>query len=383
MDLNDPRLTDLAFKVLPTAKEIARELAKEAACEADVVRMVSERLKILESGLSPELEFIAAVNWLGRTRAISRIDQTPLPRCNDTLPELKVPDVLCEIALNEKTLPLLIEVKRSNEGKLVWSEKYITGLRRYAEAMQVPLLVAWKREHIWTLVDVSHFEKRVASYHLEFKKALTENLMSFVFGDCLVSLTQRISFYLDGEIKGLSFPLPRPPNLLPEGHHTITILGAGFLLDGIPIVLPSELTWLFFRVQDESVVEVTGDKTIRTKHTPTAETAFSLTDFALMLLLWGEPEKPDWDKVLRKAIPITLSSTREALRKGIDLGVIQYVLEQVPVTIPSFTQSEGRRARIQRRAYEIYERRQPNSTTPEADWLQAEAEIDGTFRNVN
>jgi hypothetical protein len=274
-----------------------------------------------------------------------------------------------------KTQPLLIEIKRSNEEKLVWTEKYISGLRNYARLLRIPLLVAWKRGHIWTLTEACHFEKRVTSHHLEFMKALAENLMSQVFGDCLVELTQRISFYLDGEIQ-TSDPLPQPPEPLPEGEHTITIKGAGFLLDDQPIDdLPSELTWLFLRAPDENIVKRTGEKTVRTIHTPTADTVFSLTDFALMLLLWSEPEQPDWDKVVRKKIPISAQRTRDALRKGLDLGVTRYVLEQLPVTPPSFTNA-GRFSQIQKRAYEIYTQRQPDRGTAIDDWLRAEAELD-------
>jgi Holliday junction resolvase len=375
MNLNDPRITDLAFKVLPAAKEIARELATQGVAEADVLSLVSQRIKTLESGLSPEMEFIAVVNWLGRTRAISRIDQTPMPRCNDFVPELKVPDIICLTSLYETTLSLVIEVKRSDDDKLVWTEKYITGLRRYAEVNRAPLLVAWKHHHVWTLTDVRHFEKRVTSYHLSLKKALAENLMSIIFGDCLVMFTQRISFYLDGEIKGVSLPLPQPPKLIPPGDHTIAILGAGFLLDDKVIDLPNELSWLFFRAPDENVVKVTGEKTVRVHYTPTPDTVFSLTDFALMLLLWAEPEQPDWDNVVRKEIPISAAKTRQALRNGINLGVVRYVLEQMPVTQPAYTSPEGRFARVQKRAYEIFQERQSRFATAEEDWFKAEEEV--------
>ena len=80
MDLTDPRITELAFRVLPVARELARELGYGTPVEAEVVTAVSKRIKGLETGLAPELEFVAAVNWLGQTPAINRIDQTPLPR---------------------------------------------------------------------------------------------------------------------------------------------------------------------------------------------------------------------------------------------------------------------------------------------------------------
>lgn len=334
MDLTDPRLTDLAFRVLPVARELARELARGHA-EAEVVSAVSRRIKQLEAGLSPELEFIAAVNWLGRTPAISRIDQTPLPPCHTSTDELKMPDIICVASIDGRTLPLLIEVKRNSEAKLVWTEKYLTALRGYAEKLNLPLLVAWKYRHIWTLTDTRHFQKKVQSYHLDWTKALTENLMSSILGDLLVQLTLRISFYLDAEVLG-SGALPQPPNLIPAGWHSIKIQGAGFLLDGNPITLSNELGWLFFRAPVQDVVNVTGEKTVRVIHTPEPETMFSLTDLALMLLLWNEKDEPDWERVVRKPIPISASRVREELRRGIETGVVQYVLEQKPVTVPDF-----------------------------------------------
>lgn len=336
MDLTDPRLTGLAFRVLPVARELARELGRGSPVEAEVVTAVSKRVKELEAGLAPELEFVAAVNWLGRTPAINRIDQTPLPACHGSAAELKVPDIICVASVDGRTFPLLIEVKRSSEAKLVWTEKYLTGFRGYAEALKIPLLVAWKYGHIWTLTDSRHFEKKVHSYHLDFGKALAENLMSLIFGDLLVQLTQRISFYLDTEISDGCLPLPQPPNLIPEGSYTMKLKGAGFLLDNKPIALSNELAWLFFRAPTENLVNVTGEKSVRVIHIPRPDTGFSLTDFALMLLLWDEKDAPDWEQVVRKAIPISASSIREELRRGIEIGVIKYVLEQKPVTVPDF-----------------------------------------------
>jgi Holliday junction resolvase len=322
--------------VLPIARELARELGRGSPVEAEVVTAVSKRIKELEAGLAPELEFVAAVNWLGRTPAINRIDQVPLPPCHGSAAELKVPDIICVASVDGRTLPFLIEVKRSSEAKLAWTEKYLAGLRGYAEALKIPLLVAWKYGHIWTLTDSRHFEKKVDSYHLDFGKAVAENLMSLIFGDLLVQLTQRISFYLDAEISDGCSPLPQPPNLIPEGWHTMKLQGVGFLLDNEPIALSSELTWLFLRAPTENVVNVTGEKSVRVIHTPQPDTGFSLTDFALMLLLWDEKDEPDWEHVVRKAIPISASNIREELRRGIEIGVIKYVLEQKPVTVPDF-----------------------------------------------
>ena len=294
----------------------------------------------MEDGLSPELEFIAAVNWLGQAIAVNRIDQTPLPQCRAGAPQLKTPDIICVASIDDREIPLLIEVKRKARAKLVWSEKYLMALHTYADELGFPLLVAWKYGHIWTLTDARHFEKKVQAYHLDWRKALAENLMSSIFGDELIQLTERISFYLDAEISDMQTPLPRPPELISEGSYTMKFQGAGFLLDGEPITLSNELAWLFFSAETANEILVTGEKKVRVIYTPEPETMFSLTDFALMLPLWDEKEDdPDWHHVVRKALPFSATSIREQLLEGIKIGVVRYVLVQKPVTVPDFLKS--------------------------------------------
>jgi hypothetical protein len=64
---------------------------------------------------------------------------------------------------------------------------------------------------------------------------------------------------------------------------------------------------------------------------------FSLTDLALMFLLWNEKEEePDWDRVVREPVPISAENVRAALNDGLQAGVIQYVSQQTPGTVPDF-----------------------------------------------
>lgn len=335
MDLNDPRLTDLAFRILPIAREFARELGKDGQLETDVISTVAARISAIEDGLSPELEFIAAVNWLGRALAVNRIDQLPLPTyCKDG-PEMAVPDILCVASVKGKPLPVLIEVKKSIRNPIVWNKRYLGGLRAYADALGLPLLLAWKHHHVWTLTDIRHFEKKVDAYHLGHETALRENLMTQMFGDLLIVLTQRVALFIDAEVSG-DAPLPPLPSLLPVGTHTFTIRGAGFLVDGKRVDMSPELKGLFFRAPTESLVDRTGERTVRMLYTPEPETMFSLMDFALMLMLWNQDGNPDWEKVARDEISTTAEDARKQLRGGIEIGVVQYILEQQPNTKADF-----------------------------------------------
>jgi hypothetical protein len=74
MEASDPKVLELAFRLLPAAQELTRRLGLGGQPEAELVSAVSQRLKEITNGFSPELEFMAAVNWLGRTLSINRID---------------------------------------------------------------------------------------------------------------------------------------------------------------------------------------------------------------------------------------------------------------------------------------------------------------------
>jgi len=56
---------------------------------------------------------------------------------------------------------------------------------------------------------------------------LSAKTNEFHFGDLLVMLTDRISFYMDAEVE-TDKPLPQPPRIMEPGQHTMTIKGAGF-----------------------------------------------------------------------------------------------------------------------------------------------------------
>ena len=108
----------------------------------------------------------------------------------------------------------------------------------------------------------------------------------------------------------------------------------------IETTLSSGLGLLLMCSPMDNAVMVTGEKTIRVTYTPEPDTTFSLTDFALMLLLWSEKDEPDWDQVVRNAIPLSSEEVRAALEEGLKTGVVRYVLQQTPVTVPDFLSGE-------------------------------------------
>ena len=73
-------------------------------------------------------------------------------------------------------------------------------LLRFAETVNLPVLVAWKFRGLWMLVDVTHFEKRITAYHLSWEIAMRENLMGILFGETVVELEEHFRFILEAEL---------------------------------------------------------------------------------------------------------------------------------------------------------------------------------------
>src|SRR5436305_7192733 len=165
--MNPNEITELAFRVEETYNIALRQqnLTPESLEE------VARRMQQIRAGLAPEREFVAAVNWLSHVSTIHRLGQTPLPTYNGKR-SLRIPDVLAIVRYSGHLVPVLIEVKATKEDVLVWSEEYLQSLQRYASAVKLPLLIAWKYLHIWALTEVRQFKNQKTAYHLDCNTAM-------------------------------------------------------------------------------------------------------------------------------------------------------------------------------------------------------------------
>jgi Holliday junction resolvase len=295
------------------------------------------RVKAIRKGLSAEREFRTIVSWLGKCGGIYTIDQTPMPAQFTDL-QLSVPDFIAFAKLGETTKTFLVEVKSSEEGTLVWSEKYIRSLQAFADLLRVPLLIAWKWKVRWVVVDASVFEKKVTAHHLTAEKALQQNLMPAVFGDVAHALREDFQMVIDATVQDYE---PRPEDkLLPEGAYTFKLQEMYFRVHNKrQSGIPNELVWLFFSFPQESVVNRRGGREVEIVHSPQPNTYACLSDALMAALLWRcSPEEAlDWDRVIQEGdLPDGGPRLTSALNSGIEQGFVRYVLDQVPETKPPY-----------------------------------------------
>jgi Holliday junction resolvase len=183
----------------------------------------------IQQGMSIEDEFAAKVAWLGNAAGINRIDQTPLPVV-DIDGRMRAPDFIAFPLVNGQPYLVLIEVKYEHTDHLTWADSYLSSLRRFADRLHLPLLIAWKCGGLWTLVDHRHFQRSVTGYKLTLSTALVEDLSCALFRDLRVMMNPEIELAINLEL--VDEIEVREDELLPEGQYTFQMRGGGFFLNG-------------------------------------------------------------------------------------------------------------------------------------------------------
>jgi len=162
-----------------------QEVANQLGWKEDISKLV-ERVNQLDKGLIKEDEFIYIINWSGKCNLIHKLDQLQIPI--DSKNYYTIPDILVEVETEEGNKKFLIEIKTSKKDKLSWTKKYYDGLNNYSKLLGIPILIAWKWSlfGVWSLFDINHFSKPSINYKITFEKTQQENLMSKLFGDCVI-----------------------------------------------------------------------------------------------------------------------------------------------------------------------------------------------------
>jgi len=330
--MTDEEISNLAFLLYP---HVVRSKPDAIAIES-----LAKRVKGMQAGLQPEDEFAATVDWLGNCAAIHRIEQAPM--VHPALTEkMQAPDFMAFPVLCGRPFPILIEVKSHEGPSLDWSEKYLSSLRRFAEYLNLPLLVAWKRGALWLLADLNHFEKNVTAYRLPFRKAILEDLY------CVLSRNLRIQMNLDLEFIGdfkITDELEDIATPLPERFRA-EIAHVGFFRGGKEITdYEHKLSWLVYCTPDEVELRRTGKQTYQQIFRPLPDQSFTLSNvLTTQLFLGAGRESIDWHSVLREGkFPSSGREFRGLLRKGIDQGFVKYVFDIIPHTWPSFLPKQSK-----------------------------------------
>lgn len=168
----------------------------------DVIR----RFEALERGLPVEDEFAVLAGWLGKCSLIHKLDQLQFPLQSKDL--YQVPDFLAVFKDGSRTIPTLIEVKKTQDISFKWSKSYYGKLKAYADLLKLPLLIACKFRPgdsdlvYWTLFDASIFYNPDSSYKVTLQKASHESLLGKLAGDFMLELKAGVGLHFRMDLIG-------------------------------------------------------------------------------------------------------------------------------------------------------------------------------------
>ncbi len=167
---------------------------------------VIKRFSDLERGLPAEDEFIVLVNWLGKCELIHKLDQQQIPPSSRDL--YQVPDLLAVFDNRNHKIPVLIEVKSTKKMMFDWGSKYYEKLKRYADLLDLPLLIAWKCRPeemdwaYWTLFDSSAFMRPHKRYKMTLEIASYESLLGQLAGEFSIDIKAGVGLHMKVDLIG-------------------------------------------------------------------------------------------------------------------------------------------------------------------------------------
>jgi Holliday junction resolvase len=160
-----------------------------------------KRVQSIEYGLSAETEFAAILSWLGHCSLVHRLDQDYFSSHSNE--KWCIPDLFAIFEHDGIRAPVLIEVKTTRKlERLALRTSDLEAMQRYASALSLPLLIAWKPRRLgfWLLVDPIHFEKKDTKSILCLEASLKNNLLSSVAGDFLVVPKPNAEIFFEAKI---------------------------------------------------------------------------------------------------------------------------------------------------------------------------------------
>ena len=191
------------FHVARTSVEILTQVGVDTRDQEALVK----RLRHYEYGYSAEMECAAILAWLGNCSVVHRLVQDAY--VHSDLGDLIVPDLLAVFSREGCSLPVAIEVKSTDSLYVPWSDEYQAKLRRYSEAVNLPVLLAWRPRRFghWLLVDALS-ENIVANGRVDLAQAMMHNLMTVVAGDFWITPMPGVGLNFRSTIIGEKKPMP-------------------------------------------------------------------------------------------------------------------------------------------------------------------------------
>ncbi|MCP3957375.1 MAG: restriction endonuclease [bacterium] len=307
---------------------------------------LANKVRKLNIGLPAEDEFSVILSWLGKCTLLHKLDQHQSPLGSKE--RYRVPDLLAFFSFKGRTLPALIEVKRTSSGtwrsnfSLSWKPEYYEPLADYGRTLGIPVLVAWKYHEQWSLFDLGAFRVAKKNYRISFLKAMQENLLGLLGGDFVFVLRPGVGMHIGVEKKELlkeekvdEWVHQQWEGVVQDAYFTD---GEGRRLSSLGRFFP-----LFLAAAPEPEVETVGPRVYQ-RFVAEEECGSCWGHQALGILLeytMPADKSIDWRKLLlSEDVPVPGDVLRETASDGIPEAIVRYVINQRPRSVPPFLKGD-------------------------------------------
>lgn len=321
------------------AKSEARllyEAARQAGFRADP-EAVRQQIDQLQRGLPAEDEFAALCVWSGRCRLIHGLSQEQFPASSKE--QFQVPDLFAVFDVGGQEVPVLIEVKTANDDLLKFPAAYHRRLRTYAEAVGLPLLIAWRGQFgLWTLFDIRHMQRGPGgAWRADFNEVMKQTLMGVLLGEFFIDVKAGV---------GMTFQI-REDQWLSDTRLVGTIVAAywhgpdGTRVEGL------KGTFLPILMCCPEAVEATREGKSITQRFYTPHDNGVPAHRAMLTSLLGEGE-PNWLEILRSGkLAGGRDLVRTAAEDAMSKGLVGWIGDIEPQQRPDFLPERNLTAKAQ------------------------------------
>lgn len=319
----------------PDLSHLLHEALTQLGWSADAERL-AEQLNTLHVGLPREDEFAVVCTWLGRCALIHKLDQVQAPHAS--FERFQVPDLLAIFERDGRQIPVVIEVKSSSKRTLSFRADYFRRLKQYGLALNLPVLIAWKHNSLWSLFDIDHMSVAEKNFNITFAKAMTEILLGILAGDFAYTLPRGTGLHLRFRKDELISSTREGSEVHEEWKMTIDDVYYTDRDGNERRDLDSDVQSLFYvnsleERQEHSSTHIYWRFVVEDDENKFAHMAL------VALLNWStrEDHSLNWREVVGRQAPVPgVGNFAETVSRALQQGVVRYIFNVEPQTRPAF-----------------------------------------------
>ncbi|QFU23033.1 hypothetical protein FM038_013310 [Shewanella eurypsychrophilus] len=316
-------------------ERLVHESLEQLGWEADA-KKIAERVQRLNIGLPLEDEFSIICGWLGHCNLIHKLDQQQFPGSSkDTF---QVPDLLANFSIRDGgPCTVLIEVKSSKKNVMSFRPDYVSKLRAYGELLGLPVLIAWKKMGIWSLVSLDAFSKAKKNYNLNFNDAMRNSLLSKIAGDFSYTPREKSGVHISFKKEKLVETIEVDNGVQEKWHMVIddVYFTNG---DGDRLKELSPIAQQLFHSWDLTTTETHSDSHVL-MHNVVEEQSSLFAHMALTRLLsfHGREDEVHWRHHLGEHSALSnIQDYRKGIEENLHAGIVRYIFDIEPANMPIF-----------------------------------------------